>query len=1242
MKSFLPFVRRFVPVVTVIGTCCWLVAQEAEKPKEVLVTYHGHQETVNGVAVSPDGKQLLTASFDKTIKLWDIATGKEIRTFGGDKGHQNLVLGVTFAPDGRTFASASSDNTAKIWDVPLLKPVRETALTETGTAAAVSPDGKTAAAGAKDGSIKVWSLAEGKDLFALKGHVGSVSALSFHPSNPQTLASVGVDGTLRFWNLADGKPIAVIGAHPGAAAALQFASNGNTVYTASVDGMVKSWQYPPVASRPIPHPDTVRAVAYSTDGNVMVTACLDKNVRVLNGDGAQTLRTLPTPNPVVSAAISGNGNNALTAAGTTTGQLLLWGNDGKLIFQGAAHAGELTGLAFHPSGSPLVTVGGDGNLAIWTLPIAPAKSIAQPSAVKAAVVSGDGKRVVTANADNQVRIWTIASGQTEKTFPVAATVLAQSADGNSIATAGADNVVRVQRRDGGAKPSELPKQTGVVSLAFHPNGSQLLAAYGDGSLKLWPLPLPPKDPKPVWEAKIAGVRSIVFEPKGNQFLSVGADKQLHIGDSKTGKEQKAIPAHDAAIIDLAVTADGSRAITIGEDKTAKIWTLADGKAVAAIPLPGVPQRLAISPNGAKLAVAIKAETGVAVNVFDAATGKRLQGLEETPGVAALAFAPDNRAVIVAADKVVQQVDAAVANVIEVHKGGATGIAFLPNGHAVTCGKDKTIKQWDLATGKAVRTIATLPDTVNAVGVSRDGAQIAAAAGKLAKIWNAADGKELQSIAHPAEVISLGFNADRSRLVTGTTDNLARVWDLATGKELQAFGHGAAVHGVAFNPAKPTLVATATADKTAAVHTITITRALVASTMPIRALAFNPASGHLITAGDDKLVKAWNASAPTPERTFSGAAAAVLSVAVSKNGATLAAGCADKSIRVYNFADAALIESFPAPGFVRSLIFHPSNSALLSGGDDKAATLWNIAYQPGNPPPSTFGKPIQSFAHPSGVSGVALSADGNTLVSAGDDKLARVWKVAAEGPTKNFGHPNLVDAVAFSPKGELLATSCHDGNVRIWDIAKGNQLRAMVHTAPNNMTQQPPAVYCIAWSPDGKLLASGGYDRSIKIWNAADGKVVKEIKGYDEKTSPKGHHDGIFSIAFSPDGKQIASGSSDRTIKLWNAADGSFVREFVNPTLKAAPMQPPAAHPGWVYHLRFTLDGKLVSVGGAPRNRGYIAVWNPADGKLVNGMELPLGQFYGVSVTADGSFAIACGPRGRQIPQADAVLLKLPK
>src|SRR5206468_403342 len=136
-----PFFSRR-PIFTAIGfiTVCGLsilLAQEVDQKKGGQV-FSGHQETVYGVALSGDGKQLLTASFDRTVKLWDVATAKEIRTFGGPAGHQGLVLGVTFAPDGQTFASCASDNTVKIWDVPLNKPLRDLPTSDAVTATAMS------------------------------------------------------------------------------------------------------------------------------------------------------------------------------------------------------------------------------------------------------------------------------------------------------------------------------------------------------------------------------------------------------------------------------------------------------------------------------------------------------------------------------------------------------------------------------------------------------------------------------------------------------------------------------------------------------------------------------------------------------------------------------------------------------------------------------------------------------------------------------------------------------------------------------------------------------------------------------------------------------------------------------------------------------------------------------------------------------------------------------------------------
>jgi WD40 repeat protein len=366
------------------------------------------------------------------------------------------------------------------------------------------------------------------------------------------------------------------------------------------------------------------------------------------------------------------------------------------------------------------------------------------------------------------------------------------------------------------------------------------------------------------------------------------------------------------------------------------------------------------------------------------------------------------------------------------------------------------------------------------------------------------------------------------------------------------------------------------------------------------------------------------------------------VAVSKNNVFVAVGGADKSVRLYTLADAKAAGTFPAPAAVHGLAFSPNNQSLAAACEDGAALSWNVVFNPGQPTPPDFGKPLQSFAHGAAATEVAFAPDNITLYTGSLDKTARVWKFAADAPTKNLGHPNMVDAVAWSPDGKQLATGCHDGIVRIWDVAKGTvmkQTAAHQTPAPNPM---PAAVYSVAWSPDGKQVVSASYDQSLKLWDAAAGTLVREFKPYKVKDFEKGHREGVFSVAFSPDGKTIASGSSDRTIKIWNVADGAVLRDCVNPNLKPGP-EGPVAHPGWVYSLRFTADGKyLLSAGPAPQNHGFLAAWQAADGKMIYGEELPLGPFHSLALAPNGKLlAVASGGQGRMAQEVNSYILKMP-
>jgi WD40 repeat protein len=402
--------------------------------------------------------------------------------------------------------------------------------------------------------------------------------------------------------------------------------------------------------------------------------------------------------------------------------------------------------------------------------------------------------------------------------------------------------------------------------------------------------------------------------------------------------------------------------------------------------------------------------------------------------------------------------------------------------------------------------------------------------------------------------------------------------------------------------------------------------------------------HILTVGADKTAKLWNLANGASERTFDGAGGPLKAIAVSKNSALVATGGAEGIVRVYNFGDAKLLGSYKAPGAIESLTFSPNNQALLGACADKSVVAWNVVWNPGQPLPPEFGKVVQSHSHSASATGVAFAPDGLTFYSSGLDKSIKTWKFASDNPSKTLAHPNLVDAVAFSPDGLRLATGCHDGSVRIWDVAKGQVVKEIKAHQITMPTPQPAAVYTLAWNNDGKQVVSGGYDGSMKLWDAANGTLVKEFKAYKEKDFEKGHREGVFSVAFSPDNKTIASCSSDHTIKLWNVADGMVAREFVDPGLKPG-ATPAPAHPGWVYALRFTQDGKhLLSIGSAPPNKGHLAIWSVADAKLLYTEDQAVGTYYALAISQDSKMvAIGTGGSGRNAQENNvAFIIKMPE
>ena len=251
------------------------IAREADallatKEQPRIVVQMGHTSPVTSVAYSPDGKQVLTGSADKTARLWDVKSGKEIYTFE----HLNGVASVAFSPDGTQVLTGSWNKTARLWGVESGKEIHAfTGDFGLVTLVAISPEGELVLTDSGDKTARLWDLKSGKALLAFSGHTDQVTSIAFSPDGKQVLTG-SKDKTARLWDLKSGKAL------------LAFSG----------------------------HTDQVTSIAFSPDGKQVLTGSRDKTARLWDGQTAKQLQVLPWYSEIISVAYSPDGNHVLTGS----------------------------------------------------------------------------------------------------------------------------------------------------------------------------------------------------------------------------------------------------------------------------------------------------------------------------------------------------------------------------------------------------------------------------------------------------------------------------------------------------------------------------------------------------------------------------------------------------------------------------------------------------------------------------------------------------------------------------------------------------------------------------------------------------------------------------------------------------------------------------------------------------------------------------------------------------------------
>uniref|UniRef100_UPI0019127CD2 WD40 domain-containing protein n=1 Tax=Hassallia byssoidea TaxID=482630 RepID=UPI0019127CD2 len=450
----------------------------------------GHRNSVNSVSFSPDGKILASASDDKTIKLWNVDTGKEITTLNG---HTEEVNSASFSPDGKILASASADKTIKLWNVDTGKQI--TALkghNNSVKSVTFSSNGKILASASADKTIKLWNVDTKKEITTLKGHSSSVNSASFSPDG-KILASASDDYTIKLWNVDTGKEITTLKGHTEEVNTASFSPDGKTLASASLDKTIKLWNVD--TGKEITtlnrHNNGVRSVTFNPDGKTLASANWDNTIKLWNVDTKKEITTLNGHNNgVISATFSPDGKTLASASADKT--IKLWNVDTKkeiTILKG--HGEGVYSASFSPDGKTLASASWDKTIKLWN--VDRAKEITtlngHSNAVNNVTFSPDGKTLASASADKTIKLWNVDTKKEITTLnghSSAVWSVTFSPDGKTLASASADNTIKLWNVDTGKEITTLNGHSeGVRSVTFSPDGKTLASASDDYTIKLW-------------------------------------------------------------------------------------------------------------------------------------------------------------------------------------------------------------------------------------------------------------------------------------------------------------------------------------------------------------------------------------------------------------------------------------------------------------------------------------------------------------------------------------------------------------------------------------------------------------------------------------------------------------------------------------------------------------------------------------------------------------------------------------
>jgi len=448
----------------------------------LLRTLEGHTAGVNAVSVFPDGRRAISASEDRTLKIWDIESGREIRTL---EGHTSGVNAVSVFADGRRAVSASDDGTLKVWDIETGREVRTLKGHTHHSVRAVSvfAEGRRAVSACYDRTLKVWDLESGREVRTLEGHTGGVNAVSVFPDGRRAI-SASEDRTLKVWDIEEGREVRTLEGHKGWVNAVSIFAEGRWAISVSSDRTLKVWDLE--SGREVRtlqgHTGYVMAASVFAEGRRAISASWDNTLKVWDLEGGQEVRTLEGHRGGVNAvSVFGEGRRAISASADRT--LKVWDLEtGQQVRTLEGHMGAVFAVSIFAEGRLAISAAAlpDNTLKVWDLESGREVRtlVGHVGRVNAVSVFADGRRAISASDDGTVKAWGIESGQEVLTLgghTGDVSAVSVFADGRRAISASHDKTLKVWSLDTGEVVATFTGDGPMAACAVAPDGVTIVA-----------------------------------------------------------------------------------------------------------------------------------------------------------------------------------------------------------------------------------------------------------------------------------------------------------------------------------------------------------------------------------------------------------------------------------------------------------------------------------------------------------------------------------------------------------------------------------------------------------------------------------------------------------------------------------------------------------------------------------------------------------------------------------------------